>query len=165
MTGETRPGADVMGEGLRPVSHPKGGYERVRFVDDDSRTKTVFLDSVRQTGVFVTGIEVDKEGDEVSGKGFDQRRRVIAKKTILKRTPMRMDKKYAQLVEDTHAWIDLGGGWRAAKAENEGPRGGRVAVFNLWHESEGEDVLTFEKLKAAQSWVQEHPVETQGMQI
>jgi hypothetical protein len=136
----------------------------VRFVDDDGRTKTVLLSKVRTTSIFLTGIEVDREGDEVSGAGFDERRRMIHKKTLLKRTPMKMDNKYAELVEEGQK-VDLGGGWWGERAENEGPRGGRRGVFNAWHESNPTEVLTFEKLRSARDWAQEHPVELGAVQF
>jgi hypothetical protein len=155
-----------MGEGLRPLPHAGKGYMRVRFFEaTQGREKTVILAGVRETATFITGIEVDKEGDEVHGAGFDERRRVIAKSTIRGRVPMRMDNKYATLVVDTQGFIDLGGGWRAEKAENAGPRGGRVGVFNAWHESDPANVLTFEKLRSARAFAQDHGLGESGPQI
>ena len=137
----------------------------MRFVEDDGKIKTVILDRVRATSRFITGIEVDKEGNEISGSDFDQRRRVISKKAIRRRTPLKMDNKYATLVSDETGKIDLGGGWWATRAENEGPRGGKVGVFNAWEESRPEEVLTFVHLREARRWAQEHEKEVGAREI
>lgn len=47
----------------------------------------------------LTGIEVNAQDEEVTGRGakIDERRHIVALKLISKRTPMVMNKKYATL--------------------------------------------------------------------
>lgn len=45
----------------------------------------------------VTGIEVNKEGDEVRPAGADERQHIIQVTLIKRTTPMKMNLKYAEL--------------------------------------------------------------------
>lgn len=75
-------------------------FERVTYRPEGStRSKTIFLQNVTESGSFITGIEVGKDGDEVAGTGFDERQHIIEKSLVIKRTPMRMDNDYGLLVE------------------------------------------------------------------
>lgn len=74
-------------------------YERVRYTPDGGLPpKNVILRDVRQTTVFLTGIEVNFEGDEIAPFGVDERRHVIALSAVKRRTPMDFDLKYGMLV-------------------------------------------------------------------
>lgn len=75
-------------------------YERVRVVPDDgTKPFTVILRDVTTSERFMTGIEVDHEGDEVAGRGADERRHLISIDLVTKRTPLVMDRLTARLVE------------------------------------------------------------------
>jgi hypothetical protein len=63
------------------------------------RSRTIYLQDVSEIGSMLTGVEVDKAGDEVSGKGFDERRHVISLELVSKRVPMVMDNIYGELEE------------------------------------------------------------------
>lgn len=75
-------------------------YERIRF-EANGRRRTIYLritgkkDTVLST--FVMGIEVDKGGNEISGRDFDERLHLIDEQAIIKRTPMVMNTKYCEL--------------------------------------------------------------------
>jgi hypothetical protein len=49
--------------------------------------------------MFLRGTEVDREGDEVAGRGFDERVHLIEKACVVRRTPLRMNPKYGELEE------------------------------------------------------------------
>jgi hypothetical protein len=51
----------------------------------------------------LSGVEVDREGDEVAGRGADVRVRVVELTLIGSRTRVVMDRKYAQLVDAQEA--------------------------------------------------------------
>lgn len=78
--------------------------ERVTFRQENKRTRTIYLQDaeVRQAGKLgevLTGIEVNREGDEIAGKGFDERRHIIAMGAVVRRVPVVMDKTYGEFVE------------------------------------------------------------------
>lgn len=88
-------------------------YERVRVVPDGastgpsrSRPFTVILRDPVVSGPFLTGIEVDREGDEVAPKGVDERRHIIMVDLVTKRTPLVMDRLTATLVEPGDAMTE-----------------------------------------------------------
>jgi hypothetical protein len=68
-------------------------YERVRL---DSG-KTIRLRVVEDNTHTLVGIEVDVYGDEVAGRGFDERKHIIFKGAITRRTPLEFDNTYAML--------------------------------------------------------------------
>lgn len=43
------------------------------------------------------GIEVNKRGDEVSGRGFDERKRIVDVSRVSRAIPMVMNNTYAEL--------------------------------------------------------------------
>ena len=68
------------------------------------RARTIYLADVSVTespllGELLTGIEVDRQGDDVSGSKFDQRRHIISTEVITRRVPVVMDKIYGEYVE------------------------------------------------------------------
>lgn len=71
-------------------------YEKVRF-NDGPRRRTVLLRNVEATTFFIIGVEVDDEGQPISGRGFDERKRIIGLDLIIKRTPMTVSMKYGTL--------------------------------------------------------------------
>lgn len=74
-------------------------YERIRFDG-----KTIILRNPRKVkfcGIdAITGIRVDKLGDEVGTKKADEQRDIIAAVLVTKRTKLRWDMKYGELVTD-----------------------------------------------------------------
>lgn len=83
------------------MSAPK--YVRVRFHSDNGRKQTVYLrdpQDVTFGGPCLRGYEVTREGDDVHGKGFDERLRLIAYSLIDEVTPMRMNLTYAELEDE-----------------------------------------------------------------
>jgi hypothetical protein len=73
-------------------------YERVTYRPQGGRSQSVFLRNPVTGGMFLTGIQVDKEGDEIAPKGFDERRLMIELDLIVNREPFVMDKIYGELV-------------------------------------------------------------------
>lgn len=73
--------------------------ERVTFHTEGGRSRTIYLEQVREMGLLLTGIEVDKTGDEVAPRGVDERRHIIALELVTKRTPVRMDNIYGEYVD------------------------------------------------------------------
>jgi hypothetical protein len=69
-------------------------YERVRF-----NGKTAILKVNGESEVFLSGLEVNKYGEEVRLKGYDERIHLIDKLTITRRTPLQMNNYYAELEE------------------------------------------------------------------
>lgn len=53
----------------------------------------------RVLGTFIEGIEVNRYGDEIRGRTFDERKHMILELAITKRVPYVMDKKYGELVK------------------------------------------------------------------
>lgn len=79
-------------------------FEKISYRPaEGARTKTIFLQDVRETTVLghpaITGVEVAADGDEISGKGFDERTHIIQAALVVRRTPMVMDNTYGLLVE------------------------------------------------------------------
>lgn len=75
-------------------------YERVRY-DDGERSRTIYLRDPRVVPFLgaeaLTGIEVDRETNEIAPRGADELRRVIALDCITKRTPVYVSKTYGTL--------------------------------------------------------------------
>lgn len=73
----------------------KDTYERVTF-KEYGRSKTIYLRGPREhrtvLGDLLIGIEVNKRGDEIRGRSFDERKRMIALTEITKRVPVVLDK-------------------------------------------------------------------------
>jgi hypothetical protein len=72
-------------------------YERVSFTSETGTRRTVILRVTGDSALFISGIEVDKEGDAVRHGAVDETRHLIDKTLILRRTPMTMNMTYAQL--------------------------------------------------------------------
>jgi hypothetical protein len=72
-------------------------YERVTFVDG-SRKARVYLRVTRDSPRFLSGIEVDKQGEEIEPHGYSQRIRLIDKRAIVSRREYVMDLHYGELV-------------------------------------------------------------------
>lgn len=75
-------------------------YERVTYRPEGERARTIYLHRPTVSGLLLTGVEVNREGDEISGKDFDERRHVIELSLVVRRVPMRMDNTYGELVPD-----------------------------------------------------------------
>lgn len=71
-------------------------YERVQFRDGDI-IRSVFLRLTSDGARFVSGYEVDRQGEEIVPVGFDRRLRMIAKDTVIRRVAYEMDKTYGEL--------------------------------------------------------------------
>lgn len=74
-------------------------YERVTYRPEGERARTIYLHRPVEHGPFLTGVEVNREGDEIGGKDHDARRHIIDLGLIVRRVPMRMDNIYGELVE------------------------------------------------------------------
>lgn len=72
-------------------------YAKVKFIDSNKRPVILCLRAVTER--FVSGIEVNKEGDEVVPKNADEKYHIIDKEAIKKMTPMKMNNTYAELEE------------------------------------------------------------------
>ena len=73
-------------------------YVKVIAKDDVSGKRiNVFLKDVDDKGRFIKGVEVDKYGNEISGKGFDERQHLIDKGSVLTQKEYRMHKMYGTL--------------------------------------------------------------------
>lgn len=76
-------------------------YARVVGVDWSGKRYNVRLAITGENPAFLIGIEVRANGDAIVPAGeADERRHVIDKMTIKRRTPLVMSKFYAELVED-----------------------------------------------------------------
>lgn len=74
-------------------------YERVRFTDGDhGPVRSVILRIEREGDLFLRGVEVNREGDEVSGPGWDRRVHLIDRTCIRTRRRLVMDNHYGWLV-------------------------------------------------------------------
>ncbi len=69
-------------------------YLKVRTSD-----RTFLLQDTSKSKRFLIGVEVNKFGDEISGKGFDERLRLIELGAITSTVEMVMNPKYAELEE------------------------------------------------------------------
>lgn len=76
-------------------------YERVTYRPEGGRARTIYMENVQVMGggELLTGIEVNREGDEICGAKFDERRHIIELALVERRMPMRMDNIYGELVE------------------------------------------------------------------
>ena len=78
-------------------------YERVRYTPEGGRAQTIILADVQEAVIIatdvLTGVEVNREGDEVAPRGVDQRRHVIDLNLISKRTVLTMDNHTGLLTE------------------------------------------------------------------
>lgn len=74
-------------------------YERVTYRPEGGRARTIYLHRPVVSGPFLIGMEVNREGDDISGKGFDERKHIIETALVVRRVPMVMDNNYGELVE------------------------------------------------------------------
>jgi hypothetical protein len=75
-------------------------YERVTYRPAGAtRSQTVILRDVRELDAIpaITGIEVDRHGDDVAPRGVDERRHIIAMELISRRRELRWDLHYGVL--------------------------------------------------------------------
>ena len=61
--------------------------------------KTILLRDPREVNGFLMGTEVNKFGDEISSKGFDERLHLIWIEVVTSTKTMVMNPKYAELEE------------------------------------------------------------------
>ena len=81
------------------MTGPRIRYERVRIGGPGVEPRTLLLQVLSESDAFLLGIEVDLEGDEVTSPGCDERRHLIDKAAVRRRTPLVMDRLYGVLVE------------------------------------------------------------------
>jgi hypothetical protein len=81
-------------------------YTRITFRDGEKR-RTVILRNVDNSDRLVSGIEVDRHGDEIAPRGFDQRLRIIERELVASETALVMDMKYGELVAPARRLVDL----------------------------------------------------------
>lgn len=72
-------------------------YERITL-DKEVGGGSFLLRVLGESEDFLRGVEVGIDGDPVSGKGFDERQRIIQKAAIRSRVAYRMDLHYGALV-------------------------------------------------------------------
>lgn len=110
-------------------------YEKVSF-EDQGRTRTVYLRNPNEGDLVLSGIEVNKEGDEISGKGFDDRLRVIDLSLIKSRIPMVMNNTYGELEpKEAATWRGFSGDkpfWTEHDVVIATQRRGRDRYFETW---------------------------------
>lgn len=73
-------------------------YERVTYRPEGGKARTIYLESPTVVGDLLTGIEVNREGDEIAPRGYDERRHLIALALVTRREAMVMDRIYGELV-------------------------------------------------------------------
>lgn len=71
-------------------------YERIRFNGRSVILRNPIERTVLGT-VSLVGVEVDRSGDEIASRGYDERLRVIPKGFVTRRTEMVWDKHYGVL--------------------------------------------------------------------
>lgn len=71
-------------------------YERVKFTDGETN-RTVYLRVTSESARFLTGVELDKQGEEIEPPGHSQRIRMIAKGAIVWRRQYHMNLHYGEL--------------------------------------------------------------------
>ena len=76
-------------------------FERITFAKDavGAPKGSIFLSVTSETDRILTGWEVNKDGDDVSGATWDRRKRIITKDCITKRVEYVLDKMFATLVK------------------------------------------------------------------
>jgi hypothetical protein len=80
-------------------------YERVHFARDSRPIggtrpqRPVLLEVTSESDKWLTGYEVNREGERIEPKGADERLHLIAKDTIARRDPLRMNFHYGELEE------------------------------------------------------------------
>jgi hypothetical protein len=75
-------------------------FQRITYRPEGAtRARNVILKNVTTDHGYLRGIEVNKEGDEVTKPGVDERVHLIEQDLVTKRTPLRMDNHYGTLVE------------------------------------------------------------------
>jgi hypothetical protein len=72
-------------------------YTKVYFLDTK---RTIILKNPAWKGDFYVGVEVDKGGDEIHTKKFDERKHILQRGTIKKIVNLTWNLKYATLEED-----------------------------------------------------------------
>lgn len=71
--------------------------ERVTYRNERGVARTIYLEQVSEVGgQLLTGIEVDKQGEEVAPRGVDERRHFISLELVTRRTPVRMNNIYGE---------------------------------------------------------------------
>jgi hypothetical protein len=82
-------------------------WERVTYRPEGAtRSKTIILRDPKVLGkvggdfTILTGLEVNKEDEEVAPPGVDRREHIISFVLVRRRTPLRMNLKYGELEKD-----------------------------------------------------------------
>jgi hypothetical protein len=74
------------------------GHSPIRYLSVTTEDGASFLLRVTsQTARAIRGVEVDRDGEEVTGKGFDVRERIVEIGAIKKSVEMRMNVKYGRI--------------------------------------------------------------------
>lgn len=71
-------------------------YQKVKFRDGDDE-RAVFLRITSDTARVLSGVEVDREGEEIEPPGYSHRLRMIDKQFIIWRREYTMDLHYGEL--------------------------------------------------------------------
>jgi hypothetical protein len=97
------PGGSVKGpipkenqDHLTKLPKDTGKWAKVRF-QDKSGAKTIYLKNYKIENGLLSGTQVNREGDEISGKGFDQRLRIIGMDQVKWHKPQSMNLTFGEL--------------------------------------------------------------------
>ena len=74
-------------------------YLQIKSKDYNDKVRTVILKNVKESDRFISGIQVNREGDEIQTKGADRTMQVIDRDAILSTKELRMSRKYGELLE------------------------------------------------------------------
>lgn len=73
-------------------------FAHIRFRESNGTIRAVYLKYVTENGAFLRGIEVNRDGEEIHGRDFDQRLRVIQRECIVSQREYIEDRTYGTLV-------------------------------------------------------------------
>jgi hypothetical protein len=72
-------------------------FERVTVALEDGSKKTYTIQVTAESEQFLQGYELNRDGEEVCGKGFDRRLHLIQKSLIAKRVLLKQNLMYGTL--------------------------------------------------------------------
>lgn len=73
-------------------------YERITFIEKPKNSpQSIILEITKETDVFLCGIEIDREGDEIRRGKVDVTRHLISKDMIAKRVELVMNNTFGML--------------------------------------------------------------------
>lgn len=75
-------------------------YQRITYKPEGAkRSRTVILKNPKISPTFISGIQVNIEGDEIAPKGTDEVLHIIDRSLVSRQVRLVMDLGYARLVE------------------------------------------------------------------